>query len=114
MPVTNVGNATQAATIGTEHTLQDVALAGVYVFTVDMFNLALGDIVELRVYQIVRTGGTRRVCYEQSFSGVQPTDDMIKKAPPIDNDLTDAGSLRFTLKQTAGTGRNFDWKVNAL
>lgn len=67
--------------------------------------------MELRAYQMVLTATTRRVAYMQSFSDAQSTDSAIAISVPISNELTDAGALRFTLKQTAGTGRSFPWKV---
>jgi len=111
MAVTVQGSGTQTATVGTEHTLLDVAVAGTFTLHVDAVNMAAGDVLELRIYQMVLTGGTRRVAYFEDFSGVQPVDDVIKISVPISNELTDAGALRFTLKQTAGTGRAFPWKV---
>lgn len=105
----NVG--TQTASIGTEHTLDDVATPGVFTFHVDTANMAAGDILELRIYEIVLTGGTRHVAYEQSYAGAQSSDDIVKISVPVMNELTDAGSLRFTLKQTSGTGRAYPWKV---
>ena len=111
MAVTAQGSGTQSATVTTEHTLLDVAVAGTFTLHVDTVNMVAGDVVELRLYQIVLTGGTRRVAYYARFDGAQPTDDLIKISVPISNELTDAGSLRFTLKQTFGTSRNFPWKV---
>ena len=111
MAVSAQATGTQTAVISTEHTLADVAIAGTFTLHVDSVNMAAGDSVELRIYQIVLTGGTRRVAYVQSYQGAQPTDDIIKISVPISNELTDAGSLRFTLKQTQGTGRDFYWKV---
>jgi hypothetical protein len=111
MAVTAAGSGTQTATVSTEHTLLDVSTAGTYTFHVDKNNLASGDTVELRIYQMVLTAGTRRVAYKVSYSGAQDTDDMISISVPISNELTDSGALRFTLKQTAGTGRGFAWKV---
>lgn len=111
MAVTAQGSGTQTATIGTEHTLLDVAVAGTYTLHVDSINLAIGDSVELRIYQMLLTGGTRRVAYYMRYDGVQPADGMIKISVPISNELTDAGALRFSLKQIAGTGRAFPWKV---
>ena len=111
MAVSADASGTQTAVIGTEHTLDDVAAAGTYTLHVDTVNMAAGDVLELRAYQIVLTGGTRRVAYLSRFFDAQPTDDLIKISVPISNELTDAGSLRFTLKQTAGTGRAFPWKV---
>jgi hypothetical protein len=108
------GQGTQTATIGTEHTLLDVAVAGSFVFEVDTNALAAGDSLELRISAIVLTAGTRRVVYKSTFVGVQDADDKIKVSVPMSNELTDAGSLRFTLKQTGGTGRAFPWKVLKL
>lgn len=111
MAVTAAATGTQTATLTTEHTLADIAAAGVYTLHVDTVNMTAGDVLELRVYQIVLTGGTRRVVYLGSYQGEQLTDDVIKVSIPIGNELTDAGSLRFTLKQTLGTGRSYPWKV---
>jgi hypothetical protein len=111
MAVTAQGTGTQTAVITTEHTLLDVAIAGTFTLHVDKNAMAAGDVLELRIYQIVLTGGTRRVCYKTVYYGAQSADDLIAVSVPISNELTDAGSLRFTLKQTAGTGRAFPWKV---
>lgn len=111
MAVTAAGTGTQTTTVTTEHTLLDVSTAGVYTLHVDTANLASGDVLELRIYQIVLTGGTRRVAYFASYVNEQPTDDMIKVSVPIANELTDSGSLRFTLKQTSGSSRSLPWKV---
>jgi len=111
MAVTAQGSGTQTATVTTEHTLLDVAVAGTFTMHVDCADMGDGDIVEFRIYQIVLTGGTRRVVYFAAFANAQPTDDMIKISVPISNELTDSGSLRFTLKQTAGVSADFPWKV---
>lgn len=111
MAVTAQGSGTQTATVTTEHTLLDVAVAGTFTLHVDKINMAAADQLELRIYQIVLTAGTRRVVYFASYNDAQVADDMIAISVPISNELTDAGSLRFTLKQTLGTGRNFPWKV---
>lgn len=111
MAVTAAGSGTQSATVTTEHTLLDIAAAGTYTLHVDTVNMVAGDALELRIYQMVLTAGTRRVAYVARFDGAQPADDLIKISVPISNELTDAGALRFTLKQTVGTSRNFPWKV---
>lgn len=111
--MTSQGSGTQTAVIGTEHTLLDIAIAGTFTIEVDKVNMAAGDVLELRIYNTVLTGGTRRVAYLARFADAQPTDDMIAISVPISNDLSDAGALRFTLTQTRGTGRNYPWKVLA-
>lgn len=111
MTVAAQASGTQSATVTTEHQLADVNVAGVFTFHVDLVNMAAGDALELRVYQMVLTGGTARVAYLYTFQGAQPADSMIAISVPISNELTDATSLRFSLKQTLGTSRNFPWKV---
>lgn len=112
MAVTAQSSGTKTLTgSGTEDTLLDVAVAGTYTLHVDLVNLAAGDVVEFRIYQIILTGGTRRVAYFTRRVDVQPTDDMIVISVPISNELTDSGSLRFTATQTKGTGRAIPWKV---
>jgi hypothetical protein len=113
MAVTAFSSGTETLTstsIGVEH-LQNVNEAGTYTYHVDVNNLAANDVVELRVYQMVLTGGTARVAYLATFYGAQPTDDIIKISVPISNQLTDATSLRFGIKQTFGTARSFPWKI---
>lgn len=113
MAVAAFANGTQSTSgnIGTEIFLSNVNVAGVYTLHIDTSVLAAGDVLQVRVYQIVLTGGTARVCYVAQYTGAQPTDDMIKVSPPIGNELTDSNSLRFSINQTFGTARSFPWKV---
>jgi len=111
MPVLAQASGTQTTTVGTEHTLVDISAPGTFTMHVDSDAMVAGDALELRVYQMILTGGTRRVAYLQVYYDVQVADDKIKISVPISNELSDAGSLRFTLKQTAGTTKNFPWKV---
>lgn len=112
MAVTAFASGTQSATVTTEHFLSSPNVAGVYTLHVDLVNMVSGDVVEIRVYQMVLTGGTQRVVMTPYiFYGAQPTDGLIQVFGPIANELTDTNSLRFSLKQTFGTSRNFPWKV---
>ena len=111
MAVTAYASGTQSATVTTEHFLSSPNVAGTFTLHIDTVNMVAGDVLELRIYQMILTGGTQRVTYMQRYSGVQPTDDVIKISVPISNELTDTNSLRFSLKQTFGTSRNFPWKV---
>lgn len=111
MAVTAQSSGSQTATVTTEHTLLDVAIAGTFTLHVNTVNMVAADVLELRIYQIILTGDTREVAYFQRYSGDQAVDDHVKISVPISNELTDAGSLRFTLKQTFGTSRVFKWKV---
>lgn len=111
MAISASASGTQTSVIGTEHQLADTAVDGVYQLVVDTNVMAAGDILELRVYQMVLTGGTSRVAFFGAFYGAQAADDLIKVSVPVGNDLTDSTSLRFSLKQTAGTVHAYPWKV---
>lgn len=110
MAVTDV-HGSQTAIISTEHTLADTSLAGTYQLLVDTINMAAGDVLELRLYEMVLTAGTRRVVYYQLYADAQVADDLIKISVPLSTALTDSGAIRATLKQTAGTGRIFPWSL---
>jgi hypothetical protein len=101
----SVASGTQLAVISTEHTLATDTTGQTYVFVLDAANLAMGDTVELRVYTKCKSGGTERLAYLRSYNNTQG--ELIKYSVPIPADI----SCKVTLKQTAGTGRNFDWSL---
>lgn len=105
---------TQTATIGTEHTLLTPTTAKTRVLTVNLRNLVGVDRVEIRVYNktistdSLITGTTTHLAYLATFSGAIP-DPVVQTVPiPV------AYGCLFSLKQTAGTGRTFDWHVVTL
>lgn len=104
---------TQAAVIGTEHVLWETTAASRRMrLSVDTSVMLAGDELELRVYKMGLSGGTRRVAYFARYTGVQPTNGAMKVSRKISTALSDSGALRFTLKQVAGTGRSFPWVVD--
>ncbi|HJZ81478.1 MAG TPA: hypothetical protein VKD91_14075 [Pyrinomonadaceae bacterium] len=109
MPVTAFASGTQTTSIGTEHFLVNVNQAGVYILHVDLNALVTGDILEVRVYQMVLTAGAPREEQFMVYNGVQ--DIKIKRSAPLSNELTDAQALRFSIKQTFGSSRSIPWKV---
>lgn len=109
MPSVNTSG-TQAATVGTEHTLATVTTAGTYVLVVDANPLASGDTLELRIYDKVLGTSTSRVAYKGTFQDAQDADDKVKLSIPVPA----THEYKATLKQTAGTGRSFDWEIRAL
>ena len=102
---------TQATVITTEHFLSSPAVAGRFTLHVDKAAMAANDVLELRVYQMVLTGGASRVAHFMTYYGAQPADELIAISPKISNDLVEANALRFSLTQTFGVGRDFPWKV---
>lgn len=104
-------HSSQTFNLTNEYVLSDAAAAATYTMHVDKINMAAGDVVEFRAYQVIITAGTGHVAYFARYSDAAVTDDMITISVPISNELTDLSALRFTLKQTLGTGRAFPWKV---
>ena len=111
MAVTAYAQGTLSSNVGSEDFLSSPNVAGTFTLHVDTVNMVAGDVVELRVYQMVLTSGTSRVAYFASYSGVQVADDLIKISVPVSNELTDTNALRFSLKQTYGTSRNYPYKI---
>ena len=105
MPAWTVdASGTQTATISTEHSLDTPTTNGTYALEVDTVNLVNGDLVELRVYDMV-DGTNYRQVYKGTYQHIQINN---AKLSPVIYATTQA---KFTLKQTAGTGRAFPWKV---
>lgn len=92
----------------------DIAIAGSFVGGVDLSPMQASDTIELRIYKIFKAGGTRRETYYFTTSDAQTEGDIGVVFVPISNALTDSGSIRYTLKQTAGTNRTYDWEVLKL
>lgn len=118
----NIANGTKTATAGgTEDTLDTESSAGVFTLTVNLKNMVNGDIVVLRAYQKVLTGdGQQWLCYSATFPnkagdaaavGSNAQGDVVTVSPPI---VSGAASLVFTLTQTAGSARDFPWRVDQL
>ncbi|MDO8706431.1 MAG: hypothetical protein Q7J84_15940 [Sulfuricaulis sp.] len=98
---------TQAATVGTEHTLTTLAVSKTLWPEIDISALAAGEFVEVRIKTKTLSGGTTRTQQVCVFSwldaGVTPGVD----GEPIISDQ----EYILTLKQVGGTGRSFPWKV---
>jgi hypothetical protein len=106
--LTVIAEGTQTAVIGTEHTLVTDTSNCTYVCKIDtgaMLDAATPDILELRIYDIVRSAGTERLGYLVSYVGSQAS--PIKYSVPVSADI----SIKFTLKQVQGTGRAYPWKL---
>lgn len=111
MPPTSYAKSTLSASVGTEHFVSNPNVPGTFTFHVNTMNMTLGDAVEIRAYQMMLTGQTSYVAYYRMYDGTQPVDDRLKITLPIANELTDNGALRFSIEQTAGVSKSFDYKV---
>ncbi|GAA0969756.1 hypothetical protein GCM10009555_017470 [Acrocarpospora macrocephala] len=108
MSITVIASGTQSATLTTEHDLATDTASHVYVLGVDTGAMALADILEVRVYTKMLSGGTERLAYSATFSHVQG--EPQKYSPPIVANI----SIRVSLLQSAGTGRSYPWALLAL
>ena len=72
---------TQSASVGTEHSLHTNSGANTFVFIVDTVNMVAGDVLELRVYLMALSGGTRRVAYLATYAHDQS--EPIKISLPV-------------------------------
>ena len=107
MSWTTDSSGTQAATVTTEHTLAEPTTNATYVCEADLVNLVNGDTVELRVYSKL-DATNYRLAWKATYQHAQAV--LAAISPPISS-LT---QLKFTLKQTAGTGRNFPWAIRRI
>jgi hypothetical protein len=98
-------NGTQTATVTTEHTLTTQTGNKFYTAYIDLTNMASGDTVEIRVSLIIKAAGSHILYYLGTYSGAQ-TNPLVY-IPSLPSDI----SWKLTLKQTTGTGRNFDYRV---
>lgn len=96
---------TAALTIGTETVLATDTNNGTFVLEVDTSNMVLGDLLEIRIYTITLSGGTLTQSWKATYQHTQINNHKI--SPPVASDQ----SIKCTLKQTAGTGRTFAWKM---
>lgn len=116
----NKSQGTQTAVIGTEHTLLTESTSGVFVLFVSLRNMVNADVLELRAYTKILTGDANALCiFEQTYANIQGDSaaagssakgPVHVKSPPLESPF----SLIWTLKQVAGTGRNFDWREDQL
>lgn len=108
MTIAVVASGTQAASIGTEHSLATSTTGKTYVLAVNLQNLVNGDEVEIILYSKVLSGSTKQVVRRATFSNV-PSEPNVYSEPIPANQYIEAA-----LKQTAGTGRNFEWALLSL
>jgi hypothetical protein len=107
----SVGAGTYAgstASLSKEITLATDTTNKTYVLVVDCAAMALGDILELRMYTKALTGGAEGLAYSVVYAHAQA--DPIKYSPPVPADI----SFKATLLQPVGTARAFPWKVLSL
>lgn len=109
MAVTVEASGTQSATINTEHTLgAALTTAKSFLLVVNLTNMAGGDELELRAKRKVLSAGALAQIDMAVFQHAQA--DAVAILGPYPS----AHSMEFSLKQTAGTGRNYEWSEESV
>jgi hypothetical protein len=114
MAIAVISSGTQAATVSTEHTLATSTTGKTYVLVVSLGTpvtgtaFANGDEIELRIYTKVLSGSTETLAYLAAYANLQSA--PVKYSVPVPANI----SCKATLKQTAGTGRSYDWALLSI
>ncbi len=103
--ISQVTSGTQSASLDTEHTLTTETTADIFVLVVNLSNMTTGDITTLRIKTKVLSGGSATLAFIRTFSG--PQTELVVYSEPVPS----AHSVAFTLEQTDGTGRSYEWSV---
>lgn len=109
MTVAQLTSGSQTCVIGTEHTLNSPAGGKTYVLNLDCNALVAVDILEVRLYKKIVSGGTLRLLDNPTEIAGPPGGDGFMSIP-----LPSAWGCSFTIKQTAGTGRVVPWSIETL
>jgi len=99
---------TQTAVISTEHTLSTLSTSKTFLLMADLAAMVNGDVTELRIKTKILSGGTTREIFSAVYSHIQGVPIVMSIPVPSDQEFV------ATLKQTAGTGRAYPWKVLSL
>jgi hypothetical protein len=106
MGLTATANGTQAATIGTEHSLSQQTGIGIYVLMTDTAAMEITDSITIRVKTRRASGETSRTASTYTYNGVQDEPHKYSDPVPIDTEII------CTLTQTAGiTAKSYPWKL---
>lgn len=90
---------------GSEDSLISETTAAVYILSLDLTPMALGDVIEVRIYTKTKSASTKEIAYIATYSNVQGEPNKFSVPVP-------AGYyFEATLKQTAGTNRTIDWAL---
>lgn len=93
---------------GSEQSIHDTTDPGTFTPVIDLAPMQLGDTVRVRVYSRARTGGAKRIMFEQTLSNAQ-TEPILISAP-----IGAAHGFELTLEQTAGTFRTFPYSIEQI
>jgi len=110
MPIVEEDNGSQTAVIDTEHTLKSLTADGLYVLYVDLSNMVDGDRTVIKTKVKIKSAGSEVILFEDLVIGTDIEDGTV---PPLYETPATAmtETMSYTLEQTDGTGRAYDWQV---
>lgn len=100
---------TVSTSVGTEQALQTDTTNATYYYECDLSAMAIGDVVELRVYTATLNGGTMHQAWKSTYGPIPPVC-PIAPSPPQPSDQ----SLKVSIKQISGSARSVPWKLLRL
>lgn len=107
MGVVSVANGSQLAEIGTEHSLTQQSLIGIYVLKVNVAPLEAGDSLTVRVKDKCLNTDSTQTVYQEILSGVQDVQNY--HSPPVP--VASGGEFIATIEQETGSPRTFTWNL---
>lgn len=92
---------------GSEQTLATIALPRVLVCAIDLTNMQVGDVIVVKAYRKITSGGSHRLLWQEYLSNVDATC-LLSAAMPSPH------SAYFSLQQVAGTNRQYAWSIESI
>lgn len=106
MALTSVESAsTTIASLAASLVCGSQVASGVYIWAVDMANVANGDVVQLEIRTKVYSGATSRLAYTATFAHAQSEPIKYSIPVPVDTEIV------CSIEQSAGTVRAFPWNL---
>jgi len=105
MAIVPAATGTQSAVVNTEHALTQQTGVGVYVLKVDVTAMDAGDTLVIRLKDKVLSGGVSGVTQEETLNDAQTVVHWRSEPIPVDIEIV------CTLEQTAGSSRDYPWKL---
>lgn len=106
MTIAVVTSGAQLTVVNTEHTLDTIATAGVFVLVADLATLTGNDVFELRIYGKARSSDTERLMHRGTYGPTALAAPLVFSVP-----IVSPHHYRATLKQIAGSARTIPWAI---
>jgi hypothetical protein len=89
-------------------TLTPITEDGVYELVLDTYNMASGDVYDLKFYEKARSGDTQRVFMAATIAGAQTMPIYISESFIL------LHGWDMTMKKISGTDRTFYWSIRKV